>query len=148
MFSRGWAREKRAYSHVSNLKTCLAVGTRMPGETQVLGEPPDTWTAEKERQETLSEAMSHAPAKDIEKLKENGTWLIRETIENPNRMRKDNSVKVKTMEEATKNLSQESQNPPLMRRAFLNLGYAKRLTHSLYGSVTLNFPSGFACRVT
>nr|GEU88915.1 reverse transcriptase domain-containing protein [Tanacetum cinerariifolium] len=46
-------------------------------------------------------------SKGRKKLKENGTRPIRQTAENPPRMRKDISLKVKTMAEATKNLSQK-----------------------------------------
>ncbi|GKC01647.1 reverse transcriptase domain-containing protein [Tanacetum coccineum] len=77
-----------------DLKTRLTECMRMPGETQVLGEPPETRAAEKERQENLSKVRSLAPAKGKEKLKENGTRLIMQTAENPLRMRKDISLKL------------------------------------------------------
>ncbi|GJT19487.1 hypothetical protein Tco_0878193 [Tanacetum coccineum] len=73
MSSRGWAKGKKACSRVSGPKTHLDIGTRMPKETQVLGEPLKTRTVEKGRQETLFKAMSHSLMKDRERSKENET---------------------------------------------------------------------------
>nr|GEU71559.1 hypothetical protein [Tanacetum cinerariifolium] len=99
MSSRGWAKGKKACSRDSGLKTRLALGTQISRRGASAGRATKYPDRRKRWQETLFEAMSHAPVKDKERSKENGTQPIEQTVENPFRMRKDISLKVKTMEE-------------------------------------------------
>ncbi|GJW42089.1 hypothetical protein Tco_0070888 [Tanacetum coccineum] len=144
MSSRGWGKGKETYSHASDAKVHLDASMRVPEEMLVLKELTEIQTPEKEKQETLFEVMSHAPARDREKSRGNETRLIERTAGSQQERRSVTSLKVRMMQEAIG--SPKSQNPPPMKRTCPSPGYVRRPIHSLHGSVTSNSPRGSACQ--
>ncbi|GKB10035.1 hypothetical protein Tco_0843958 [Tanacetum coccineum] len=91
----------------------------------------------------LAVGMRALGAKDKKRLKESGTRLTEQTAEGPLQLKKNMCRKVNIIEEDTENLGRRSQNLPLMKKIYPNLGCVKKRTRSLCGSVTLNSPKGY-----
>nr|GEV99684.1 reverse transcriptase domain-containing protein [Tanacetum cinerariifolium] len=108
---------------------------------------PKTQVTKEERQETSSEGMSHALAKDKEKSKESGMRLIEQTTGKPLQLKKRTSLKA-SMTKADVRSPNKKNKGLLMRKTYLNLGYAKRQIHSQLGSITLKSPKELACQLT
>nr|GEU35726.1 zinc finger, CCHC-type [Tanacetum cinerariifolium] len=94
---------------------------------------PKIQTIEGKRQDTMFGVMLHAPAKEKERSKENGTRLIEQTAGNPHELGKLTSLKASINEADIRSLTRKNKNP-LMRRTYPSLGYAKKLIHLPFGS--------------